>query len=89
MQNAGKRRHSSTFSTYYLNKQAKDLASLMSIDDRNRNDFILEKDCFDANDFLKTLPDRDSKAPDKQTYATRAMFSFKSELHSLIGNLQD
>ncbi len=55
---AEKRRHSSTFSTYYLNKQAKELASLMSIDDRNRQDFILEKDGFDIQDLAKTtLPD--------------------------------
>ena len=36
------RRHSSTFSSYYLNKKAKDVASLVSIEDRTRNDFILE-----------------------------------------------
>lgn len=42
--NGEKRRHSSTFSSYYLNKQAKDLASLITIDDRMTQDFILEQD---------------------------------------------
>ena len=38
------------------------------------------------------MPDRASKAVkggDKATIATRAMFSFKSEMNSLIGNLQE
>ena len=81
--------NSSTFSCYYLNQEAKDLASLMTIEDRKGNGTILEHD-FDA-DQLITLPDRRSKATvgDGKTQATRAMFSFKSELNSLIGNLQD
>lgn len=33
--------------------------------------------------------DKGSKTGDKTTVATRAMFSYKSELDSLIGNLQD
>ena len=33
--------------------------------------------------------DKRSKTGDKATVATRAMFSYKSELDSLIGNLQD
>ena len=52
--NGEKRRHSSTFSTYYLNKHAKELASLVTIEDRNmhdlRDDFILERDMFENND---------------------------------------
>ena len=81
------RRNSSTFSSYYLNNKAKELASLVTIDDRQKEfGAILEQD-FEA-DQLITLPDRKSKAPDGKTTATRAMFSFKSELHSLIGNLQ-
>jgi len=60
----------------------------MTIEDR-RGDIgtILEND-FDI-DQLVTLPDSKSKAADGKTQATRAMFSFKSELNSLIGNLQD
>ena len=85
--NKEQRRNSSTFSSYYLNRQAKDLASLMTIEDRKDFGAILEQD-FDG-DQLVTLPDRKSKAPDGKTNATRAMFSFKSELNSLIGNLQD
>jgi hypothetical protein len=34
-----KRRNSSTFSNYYLNKQAKEMASLMTIEDRKIKDF--------------------------------------------------
>lgn len=85
------RRHSSTFSCYYLNKQAKDLASIAPFENRQDTDnFILEQDYYQQNpDKLLTLPDRGSKAGDKQTTATRAMISFKSELNSLIGNLQD
>ena len=37
-------------------------------------------------DQLVTIPDRRSKAG---TTATRGMYTFKSELQSLIGNLQD
>lgn len=63
------------------------MASLITIDDRMTEfDPILEHD-FDA-DQLITLPDRRSKAADGKTAATRGMFSFKSELNSLIGNLQ-
>ena len=83
------RRNSSTFSSYYLNQKAKDLASLATIEDKRDFDTILEQD-FEV-DQLVNLHDRKSKAtlPDGKTQATRAMFSFKSELHSLIGNLQD
>ena len=42
------RRNSSTFSCYYLNQKAKDLASLMTIEDRKGKDTILEHD-FDAD----------------------------------------
>ena len=48
---------------------------------------ILEHDgVFDQDQVVTLQPDRKSKAG---TVATRAMFSFKSELHSLIGNLQE
>ena len=59
------------------------------MDDRRDFDTILEQD-FEV-DKLVNLPDKKSRvaAPDGKTQATRAMFSFKSELHSLIGNLQD
>ena len=83
---ANRRRSSSTFSTYYLNKQAKDLASLMTIEDRKKKDLFGGEDIFiDDQDFedgrFTTLPvERKSKVGDKQTVATRAMFSFKSEL---------
>ena len=41
-------------------------------------------------DQIMHLPDKVSKAiGDKATTATRAMFSFKSEMNSLIGNLQE
>ena len=91
----GVRRGSSTFSNYYLNKQAKDLASLVTIEDRNeqdfRDDFILEQDNYnnENGDVVVSLPDKATKAGkgDNRTTATRAMFSFKSELNSLIGNL--
>ena len=46
----------------------------------------------EAADQVLTMPDRASKAMkggDKATIATRAMFSFKSEMNSLIGNLQE
>ena len=54
----GNRRGSSTFSSYYLNRQAKDLASLITIDDRD--EFILEHDEFggEAVDQVLTLPDK-------------------------------
>ena len=86
-----KRRHSSTFSNYYLgNKQAKDLASLMTIEDRKVTDFddqgLLELEDQVLNQ--QSTIDAATKAGGK-TVATRAMFSFKSELQSLIGNLQD
>jgi len=55
----------------------------MSIEDRNRDDFILEEDFKQTFDLIQTQ----SKTGDRQTQATRAMFSFKSELDSLIGNL--
>ena len=65
------------------------MASIMTIEDRRDFDPILEQDL--EIDQLVTLPDRKSKATaaDGKTQATRAMISFKSELHSLIGNLQD
>ena len=37
-------------------------------------------------DGLITIPDRKSKVP---TQANKTMYTFKSELQSLIGNLQD
>ncbi len=65
---------------------------MITIDDRD--EFILEQDDFvtaDAAEQVVTMPDRKSRifAGDKATTATRAMFSFKSEMHSLIGNLQE
>ena len=62
---------------------------MATIEDKRDFDTILEQD-FEV-DQLVNLQDRKSKAtlPDGKTQATRAMFSFKSELHSLIGNLQD
>ena len=65
------------------------MASLASIDDKRDCDTIFEQD-FEVDQFVN-LSDRKSKAAgaDGKTQATRAMFSFKSELHSLIGNLQD
>ena len=88
--NAEKRRNSSTFSNYYLNnKQAKEIASLISLEDRKRNDFILEQDGMDLDDLQQILNEQKSKTGDKRTQATRAMFSYKSELESLIGNLQE
>ena len=57
----------------------------MTIQDRRDIDPIMEQDL--EIDQLITLPDRKSKAADGKTQATRAMISFKSELHSLIGNL--
>ena len=65
------------------------MASLATIEDKRDFDTILEQDF--EYDQLVNLRDRKSKAtlPDGKTQATRAMFSFKSELHSLIGNLQD
>ena len=59
----------------------------MTIEDRKEIGTILEQD-FDA-DQLVTLPDQKTRAADGRTQATRGMFSFKSELNSLIGNLQD
>ena len=73
-----------------MNKQARDLASIVTIDDRN--EFILEHEDFNNEgvDPIMHLPDKVSKAiGDKATTATRAMFSFKSEMNSLIGNLQE
>ena len=82
---ADKRRCSSTFSSYYLNKQAKDLASITSIEDRQFGSIDEERDIFAADpDVGLTIADKRSKAG---TMATRGLFSFKSELHSLIGNL--
>ena len=82
---ADQRRCSSTFSSYYLNKQAKDLASITSIEDRQFGSIDEERDIFAADpDVGLTIADKRSKAG---TMATRGLFSFKSELHSLIGNL--
>ena len=82
---ADQRRCSSTFSSYYLNKQAKDLASIASIEDRQFGSIDEERDIFAADpDVGLTIADKRSKAG---TMATRGLFSFKSELHSLIGNL--
>ena len=99
-----RRRHSSTFSTYYLNRRAKDIASIVSVDDRlGEDDFFATLAAGDI-DILQggetkrdsaILPESKSRtvviggARDKETTATRAMFSFKSELQSLIGNLQE
>ena len=98
-----RRRHSSTFSTYYLNRRAKEIASLVSVDDRlGEEDFFATLVAGDIDLLLGgetkskvTLPESKSRAVgiggarDKETTATRAMFSFKSELQSLIGNLQE
>ena len=99
-----RRRHSSTFSTYYLNRRAKEIASLVSVDDRlGEEDFFATLVAGDIDLLLGsekvrdkvTLPESKSRAggiggaKDKETTATRAMFSFKSELQSLIGNLQE
>ena len=82
---ADQRRCSSTFSSYYLNKQAKDIASIASIEDRQFGSIDEERDIFAADpDVGLTIADKRSKAG---TMATRGLFSFKSELHSLIGNL--
>lgn len=61
------RRNSSTFSSYYLNQKAKDLASLATIEDKRDFDTILEQD-FEV-DQLVNLQDRKSKAtlPDGKT----------------------
>ena len=85
IEKADQRRCSSTFSSYYLNKQAKDLASITSIEDRQFGSIDEERDIFAADpDVGLTIADKRSKAG---TMATRGLFSFKSELHSLIGNL--
>ena len=99
-----RRRHSSTFSTYYLNRRAKEIASLVSVEDRlGEEDFFATLAAGDIDLLLggetkrskATLPESKSRttgiggARDKDTTATRAMFSFKSELQSLIGNLQE
>ena len=67
---------SSTFSSYYLNQKAKDLASMITIEDRNKEMSVGEVDLEDI-DQLGTIPDRRSKAG---TTATRGMYTFKSEL---------
>lgn len=99
-----RRRHSSTFSTYYLNRRAKEIASLVSVDDRlGADDFFATLTAGDIDLLLGGETKRDKatllesksrtagigSAKDKETTATRAMFSFKSELQSLIGNLQE
>ena len=52
----------STFSCYYLNQKAKDLASLMTIEDRGRvGGGIIQEDDVE----YATIPDRKSKTGDK------------------------
>ena len=58
----------------------------MTIEDRGRvGGGTIEEDDLE----FVTIPDRRSKAGDKQTTANKTMFTFKSELQSLIGNLQE
>lgn len=79
-----KQRCTSTFSTYYLNEKAKDMASLASIDiERDRALTVMENNIFEEDQSVIDL-----KADKDKETKIQEMVSYKSELKSLIGNLQ-
>ena len=84
------RRVSSTFSTYYLNTRAKDLASLASLQDLGRERDLYQSSLTNGGKILEqdqsvTKQQRDHTG----TSTIRDLVSFKTEVRSLIGNLHD
>ena len=86
------RRVSSTFSTYYLNAKAKDIASLASLNDLGNERDLFTTNIYKGSNILEqdqAVTAFEGNVKGRAGETIRDLVSFKTELKSLIGNLQE